>query len=149
VVLRHAFSSTNTPFARLIQSGQPDLLNGDNPPSPQVRADFSSYRTFKHLNPNERVELVKQYQCGISTYQLARQYGIHRHTVVKHLQRSGVAVREQLKMTPDVIEQATQLCESGQSLAQVGAHLGVDHGTVWRALKKRGVRMRDTHGRSR
>jgi hypothetical protein len=37
----------------------------------------------------------------------------------------------------------------GQSLAQIGAHLGVDHGTVWRQLRKRGVKMRDTHGRER
>lgn len=38
---------------------------------------------------------------------------------------------------------------SGQSLAAIGVHLGVDHGTVWRQLRKHGVKMRDTHGQER
>ncbi|TDZ41728.1 hypothetical protein CCUG63695_01687 [Mycobacteroides franklinii] len=33
------------------------------------------------------------------------------------------------------------------SLARIGRHFGVDHGTVWHQLKKRGIGMRDTHGR--
>ena len=37
------------------------------------------------------------------------------------------------------------LYASGQSLAEVGAHLGVDPSTV-KAFKKADVKMRDTHG---
>ncbi|WP_240743553.1 helix-turn-helix domain-containing protein [Mycobacterium paragordonae] len=50
-------------------------------------------------------------------------------------------------LTDEQVAKAAQLYASGQSLATIGTHLGVDHGTVWHALKKRGVRMRDTHGR--
>jgi hypothetical protein len=37
----------------------------------------------------------------------------------------------------------------GKSLARIGQHFGVDLGTIWRQLKKLGVKMRVTHGRSR
>ena len=50
-------------------------------------------------------------------------------------------------LTDDRIAEAAQLYAEGMSLAKIGAGFDVDHGTVWRALKKRGVQMRDTHGR--
>jgi hypothetical protein len=42
---------------------------------------------------------------------------------------------------------AAELYASGQSLVDVGAHLGVDASTVHKAPKKAGEQMRDTHGR--
>ena len=51
----------------------------------------------------------------MSALDLARQYGINRHTVVKHLKRDGVVVRGgQAKMTPDRLSKAGQLYASGQ-----------------------------------
>ena len=35
----------------------------------------------------------------------------------------------------------------GDSLAVIGTRLGVDAGTVHARLRKRGMQMRDTHGR--
>ena len=84
----------------------------------------------------------------MSVSELARQYGINRHTVAKHLYSEGVIVRGgQTKLTPEVVAMAAELYRSGSSLANIGAHLGVDHTTVHKALKKAGVTMRDTHGR--
>jgi DNA-binding CsgD family transcriptional regulator len=84
----------------------------------------------------------------MSALELARLYGIHRHTVTKHLKRVGITVRgAQRKLTPDLIELAAQLYASGKSLAQIGEHLGVDASNVHKALKRAGVKMRDTHGR--
>jgi DNA-directed RNA polymerase specialized sigma24 family protein len=57
-----------------------------------------------------------------------------------------VSIRNQ-GLSDDQIAEAAQHYASGLSLAKIGARFGVDHGTVWRALKKRGVKMRDTHGR--
>ena len=50
-------------------------------------------------------------------------------------------------MTPAILEQAKQLYGDGNSLATIGRQLGVDASTVHKALKKVGVKMRDTHGR--
>lgn len=101
----------------------------------------------RQLNPAQRGQLVDQYRGGKSTYELARQYGIHRSTVAQHLRREGIVIPQQLKMTPDVVKQAKRLYASGCSVATVGQQLGVDATTVHKALKKAGVRMRDTHGR--
>jgi DNA invertase Pin-like site-specific DNA recombinase len=95
-----------------------------------------------------RSQLAEQYKIGMSALELARQYGIHRHTVVKHLQRDGIVIRgSQVKMTPDMIERAKQLYTDGQSLAVIGERLRVDASTVHKVPKKAGVKMRDKHGR--
>jgi transposase-like protein len=52
-------------------------------------------------------------------------------------------------MSTDHIKQAIQLYQAGTSLVVVGAKLGYDHGTIYRALRKAGVSMRDSHGRHR
>jgi DNA-binding CsgD family transcriptional regulator len=84
----------------------------------------------------------------MSVLELARHYGINRHTVAKHLRDDGITLRGgQTKLTPSNIAKAAQLYADGHSLAAVGVHLGVDHTTVYKALKKIRVPMRDTHGR--
>lgn len=111
--------------------------------------DLQNYRMLRHLSPEEKAQLVAQYRSGKSTYALARQFKIHRRTVVQHLQRAGVEIPLQLKMTPDVLERAKRLYIAGQSLAMIGGQLGVDATTVHKAFKRAGVKMRDTHGREK
>jgi DNA-binding CsgD family transcriptional regulator len=99
-----------------------------------------SYRPNRTLSSVERSQLATQYGIGISALALARQYGIHRHAVVKHLKRDGVVVRGgQVKMTPAAIDRAKQLYADGHSLAAIGDQLGVDASTVHKALKRAGV----------
>ena len=44
----------------------------------------------RRLQPDEIDQLVAAYQAGASTYGLADQFGITRHTVAAHLNRRGV-----------------------------------------------------------
>jgi IS30 family transposase len=44
------------------------------------------------------------------------------------------------------VDLAIQLYEQSLSVARIGRHLGVDGNTIWRALRARGVRMRDAQG---
>jgi hypothetical protein len=81
-------------------------------------------------------------------YELAARFSIHRNTVSQHLNREGVARRRQ-GLGDDQVDHAVRLYRAGQSLARIGARLDVDAGTVHSALRARGVRMRDTHGRDR
>jgi transposase-like protein len=148
VVLREALSNSNTSLATLFRTDKDTVIKHISPPSPQVSRGKRDYRPNRRLSPAERAQLAKQYQLGMSALELARQYGINRHTVTKHLRSDGVILRGgQTKMTPDATEKAAQLYASGQSLSQIGAHLGVDATTVHKALKKAGVKMRDTHSR--
>jgi len=110
--------------------------------------DLQNYRMHRRLSPTEQAQLVEQYQGGKNTYELARQFRIHRVTVSRMLKHAGVEMRNQ-GLSAEQIDAAADLYEEGNSLAKIGEHFGVDHGTVWRQLRKRGVKMRDTHGRQR
>ena len=79
---------------------------------------------------------------------LAHQFGVHPTTVSATLRREGVELRKR-GLDAGQIDEAVNLYAAGNSLARIGDHFGVDHGTVWRQLRKRGVKMRDTHGRPR
>ncbi len=115
---------------------------------PQVNGvDPRHYQMSRRLSPTERSQIVELYHSGKAMNELARQFGIHRCTVAKHLQRAGIDTGTQLKMTPSVVERAMQLYTDGYSLATIGGQLGVDASTVHKALKRAGVKMRDTHGR--
>ena len=154
MVLRRALSSQSSPLSNLPSLGKADqnkdnLSSNTRPASPQVSGAKRAYRPNRRLNRAERTQLAEQYHIGMPALELARQYGINRHTVVKHLKRDGIAIRGgQVKLTPDMIERAKRLYVDGQSLAAVGEQLGVDASTVHKALKKAGMQMRDTHGRS-
>ena len=148
MVLRETLSNQSTPLATLFRTDKGTLTKRLSPASPQVSCVERDYRPNRRLSRTERTQLAEQYKIGMSALELARQYGIHRHTVVKHLQRDGIVIRgSQVKMTPDMIERAKQLYADGQSLAVIGERPCVDASTVHNVLKKAGVKMRDTHGR--
>lgn len=76
--------------------------------------------------------------------ELAGRFGIHRTTVMTHLDRHGVERR-----TGNVqrrIDEALRLYESGWSLARIGTEFGVNAETARRALRGAGVSMRPRPG---
>lgn len=134
-------------FQKLCSAGliSPDgkpICRSDRSPEPIAQP----FKLSQRLNASVVNELIKQYESGKSSYELAKVYGINKGSVIRLLRDAGVSIRNQGLTTKKVAE-ATQLYESGLSLAKIGTHFGVDHGTIWRALKKQGVTMRDTHGR--
>ncbi len=92
------------------------------------------------------MELVVLYQSGLTVYQLADKYVIHRHTVSGHLRAAGIRLRLD-GLTAEQIDEAARLYNSGWSLAHIAEHIGVAHTTIRARLRERGVKMRDTHGR--
>ncbi|MGC7277025.1 helix-turn-helix domain-containing protein, partial [Mycobacteroides abscessus subsp. massiliense] len=95
---------------------------------------------------SQGAEIIAHYRSGEPSTGIAAVYSLSKNSVIKVLREAGVAVRRQ-SLADEQIDEAVRLYIEGQSLARIGAHLDVDHGTVWRALKKQGVKMRDTHGR--
>jgi IS30 family transposase len=147
VVLREALSKQNSPFVKLLSYSNNKARDGLGQVFPQVNeVQLRNYRMFRQVSPEERSELVELYRSGKNTYELARQFGVHRVTVSRTLKQAGVEMRYQ-GLSAEQIAEAVNLYKAGNSLARIGEHFGVDHGTVWRQLRKRGVKMRDTHGR--
>lgn len=82
------------------------------------------------------------YESGVSMLELSRRFGAHRHTVARHLERAGIEVRAQKKMTPELLDRARALYEAGHTLAEVGELLGLEASTIGKALKRAGVGLR-------
>jgi DNA-binding CsgD family transcriptional regulator len=122
------------------------------PPRPEAPSPLFEpaplHRRPRPLIRDQREHLIADYQAGATIYDLARRYGIHRHTVGKHLADAGVQARRH-GLSTDELATARHLYAQGQSLARIGDQLGYDHGTIRRALLRAGVPMRDTHGRER
>lgn len=73
---------------------------------------------------------------------LARKFECHRHTVMRHLQRAGVEIRPQRKMTPELVAQSAALYANGQTLDEIGRLLGLEASTIGKALKRSGATLR-------
>ncbi|UGT64410.1 helix-turn-helix domain-containing protein [Nocardia asteroides] len=114
--------------------------------TPSARPHQRKYK--QRLTQAIRDEIVAKYNAGATSTQLVREFHLGKGTVLKILHEGGAAMRNQ-GLNPAQVAQAAHLYESGQSLAQIGTYFNVDPGTVHDALRKRGVRMRDTHGRER
>jgi transposase-like protein len=103
------------------------------------------YRTMRHLDAMEIDDLVKAYGDGATVYELAKQFGIHRSTVGKHLQACGVDTTPPA-LRPEDVAAAAELYCSGLSLARVGSKFGVAASTVREHLIAAGLTMRERHG---
>lgn len=142
--LRDSLSNPGKPLARLLKA----LERASETTLPQVEpvladpAVATDIRECRMLSPDEVAELVDAYRHGAEMNELSRRYGVHRHTVDRHLERAGVSKRQMTKMTPAKVEQAKELYGQGLSTNQIGKKFGISGSTVWKALKRAGVRMR-------
>ena len=92
-------------------------------------------------------ELVEAYRRGAPIRELSDQFGIHRHTVVGHLQRRAMrSTFVRRKLSDEQVGQASRFYAGGESLKAVGLRFGVDPATVLREFRKGGVPTRPRRG---
>lgn len=90
----------------------------------------------RRLDPDQTLQLIAAYLQGQSVSQLARDWKIHRTTIMEHLQRHDVPTRpHKRKMTDQQVIEAAKRYRAGDSLATIGNHYGVDAKTMSRELK--------------
>jgi hypothetical protein len=92
--------------------------------------------------------LVQGYLGGATTYELGDRFGVDRRTVSVILHRHYAPMRRR-GLSSEQVDEAIGLYGLGLSLARVAGHFAVDPVTVLNRLRERGVRTRDTHGRTR
>jgi hypothetical protein len=85
----------------------------------------------------------------VKVKELAVRYQVNRNTVIEHAKRAEGVRHRYPALLPEEITEAARLYQSGQSLADVGKHFGINATTVRSALLKAGVEMRDCQGRER
>lgn len=129
---------------RMVEVAEKSAKMPIRPPEPATPVQ----KVDRRLSPAQIAELVQAYRDGDGTPELRRRYSLSQGSVLKILHSHDVTMRRQ-GLTGEQIANATDLYGAGQSLAKIGIKLGVEAGTVRRALLKQGVQMRDTHGRQR
>lgn len=101
----------------------------------------------RRLSDVEHADLVRRYHEGASIDGLARELGIHRTTVINHLDRAGVARRRvPRKMTDGSVAQAAAQYQDGASLAAVADAFGVHIRTLRKDLRRAGTAIRPRRG---
>lgn len=99
------------------------------------------------LSPNEVHELARQYEAGATALELAHKFGVHRTTVLAHLEHQGIDRRRYARRLTDTdIAHAARLYKDGRSLRLAAAPFDVDAETLRREFKKAGVPTRPRRG---
>ena len=140
--MRSLSNSTSSALTRSITAYRKLDLSGPR----RERARRAVPKRAKRLNSTQLSHLIAQYEAGASTYELAKEFGVHRTTISHHLKEAGV----DLRLYPpreELIDEMIRLYASGLSLATVGRQLAFHASTVQRYLRQRGVDRRDAHSR--
>ena len=103
----------------------------------------------KRLTECEKVEIVAKYKAGISTYDLAKEYGCHRYTISKHLKDAGVEVSNRVARKESLVGLILQLYSEWNKPSEIGKALGISADSVRRCLKENGVELRHSSAYAR
>ena len=99
-----------------------------NPPEPgdlEEKGQLSN-PVQRRLSRGVVDKLAHLYEEGASMDALARRYGVHRTTIIAHLDRRGVARRRVArKMTDALVARASRRYAEGLSVADVASEFGV------------------------
>ena len=91
--------------------------------------------------------LVEDYVGGLSINALARRFGIHRTTVMNHLESRGVQRRRNVrKLSAANVALAAKRYASGFSLAAVAKEFGVNAATLTREFHAAGIPIKPRRG---
>lgn len=109
------------------------------------RADLTgrlSNPVQRRLTDTEIDALVARYQNGSTIDVLAREFGLHRTTVMDHLERQRVPRRSPRKLTDELVRSSARRYTSGETLAEIAEHLHVSPTTLTRELRLDGITIR-------
>jgi DNA-directed RNA polymerase specialized sigma24 family protein len=101
----------------------------------------------RRLTVDQQAELIDRYLDGERAYLLAQAFDVHRTTVARLLADNGV--RRPRSLTKHEIAESIKLYRRGWSCQRIGEKFGRDDGTIWLALKKAGVKLRQPWTRPR
>ena len=112
------------------------------PPTP--RAPRPAQR---RLAPADVSDICASYIGGSSIDELARSHGVHRTTIITHLDQRGVPRRRVVrKMTDALVAEAAVEYLDGHSLATVANKFNVAIRTLRREFRKAGITTRPRQG---
>lgn len=144
-LLNTATTSKITKLHEVVEVKQLGHKAPSTPDRPIPLPSFQRQRQ-KHLTDDQVAQLLSDYKRGVAVNELAGAYGVHRTTVMAHVERAGIR-RRWRTLTEADIDEASHLYESGLSLKVIAEQFAVNPTTVWKALIKAGVEIRPQSGR--
>ena len=94
------------------------------------------------LDDGQVDELVRRFRGGETALDLAAAFGVHRTTVLRHLQARGVDSGH-VRLEESDMAEVVERYEAGETCQQIASDFGVHKDTVRRRLVAAGVAMRD------
>jgi hypothetical protein len=107
------------------------------------------HKITQRLAAETIAQILAEYQAGITTPALAKQYDIGTTAVKRLLHTNGVQLRRYHRLSEVEAHAAAQLYEAGWSLAEIGRKLDADDETVRQRLKQLLLPMRGAQRRRR
>lgn len=117
------------------------LERTQNPSAPRVESAPRARQRQKHLNPEERAEVVRRYEAGESMGELAASFGCHRSAIKRALEADDVVLRDWRTRLVNV-DRAVAMYESGETAQRIADELGVSPTAVLNQLRSAGVVLR-------
>ena len=97
-------------------------------------------RQQKHLSKAETRTIVEKYKAGVSTYELAQEFGCHRCTISNALKRNGIVVDKHVEGRKYKTEEVIRLyTEEKKSVAELARMFDICDATIYKCLKRNGV----------
>ena len=129
-------------FSNPVSPGQSPETKSDLAECDQYVIESGQIGRQKQVRLGERevLKLVSQYIEGLSVPELVERWGVHRTTVLDHLERQGVPRRATKRRLSDAqVAEAAELYRAGSSLASLGRQFRVSATTMSKELKAVGV----------
>jgi len=104
------------------------------------------YRLADRLDPEVQSEVVRAYEAGATSGELAERFGVSPLGLKSLLHSVGAKARTPRGLTPDEVVDAERLYLSGRLLREVAGRFGVSTECVRRALLRRGTKLRVGRG---
>jgi hypothetical protein len=108
---------------------------------PCGKVEFEPYSLDRRLGRAGRDAIVHRYEAGETAQALADEFNVSKSALLNLLRRSNVVVRRQA-LTEEQVHALARAYEAGKTIAALEAETGIPHGTIQRALKLKGVKMR-------
>jgi DNA-directed RNA polymerase specialized sigma24 family protein len=104
------------------------------------------FRRYRALRDEQERVLVSAYLGGSPGRVVAKAFGISHQTVYDILKRHGIKTREPRPLralSPREEDEVVAAYEAGMSQTEIGEVLGVSQGTVYKILKRHGIKTRE------
>lgn len=127
----------------------PTLISDSSAEDEDIVDNFRPYNIIselkqqqKHLSESEITEIIVKYKSGIATTVLAEEYGCHKATIRRALQRNGIKITKQPVANRIDTSRVIIMYEEKHTIAEIARYFGVSESAIRRRLIENNIPLR-------